>query len=76
MSFEESINYLESLAGFGIKPGLQRIKKLLEILGQPQNKYKTIHVTGTNGKGSVCAMLSQMLKTENIKTGLFTSRTN
>lgn len=73
MLYEEAINYLESLAGFGIRPGLQRIKKLLEILGEPQNKYKTIHVTGTNGKGSVCAILSQTLTATNIKTGLFTS---
>ena len=73
MTCKESIEYLESLAGFGIRPGLQRITKLLEILGQPQKKYKTIHVTGTNGKGSVCAMLAQILKTANIKTGLFTS---
>ena len=73
MTYNESIEYLESLAGFGIRPGLQRIKKLLEFLGQPQNKYKTIHVTGTNGKGSVCAMLSQILKTAGIKVGLFTS---
>ena len=73
MTCKESIEYLESLAGFGIRPGLQRITKLFEILGQPQKKYKTIHVTGTNGKGSVCAMLAQILKTANIKTGLFTS---
>ena len=73
MTYKEAINYLESLAGFGIRPGLQRITKLLEILDNPQNKYKTIHVTGTNGKGSVCAMLSEILKTANIKTGLFTS---
>ena len=73
MTFKESIDYLESLAGFGIRPGLQRITKLLEMLGNPQNKYKTIHVTGTNGKGSVCAMLSQILKANGIKTGLFTS---
>ena len=73
MAYKESIAYLESLAGFGIRPGLQRITKLLEMIGQPQNKYKTIHVTGTNGKGSVCAMIAQILKTANIKTGLFTS---
>ena len=73
MTFEDSINFLESLAGFGIRPGLQRITKLLEILDNPQNKYKTVHVTGTNGKGSVCAMLSQIFKTAGIKVGLFTS---
>ena len=73
MTFDESVNFLESLAGFGIRPGLQRITKLLEMFDNPQNKYKTIHVTGTNGKGSVCAMLSQILKIANIKLGLFTS---
>ena len=73
MTFEDSVNFLESFAGFGIRPGLQRITKLLEMLDNPQNKYKTIHVTGTNGKGSVCAMLSQILKTADIKVGLFTS---
>ena len=73
MTYKEAIDFLESLAGFGIRPGLQRITKLLEILDNPQNKYKTIHVTGTNGKGSVCAMLSQILKTAGIKVGLFTS---
>ena len=73
MTYDESINYLESLAGFGIRPGLQRITKLLNLLDNPQNKYKTIHVTGTNGKGSVCSMLSTILTTANFKTGLFTS---
>ena len=73
IDYGEAIKYLESLAGFGIKPGLQRITKLLEILGDPQNKYKTIHVTGTNGKGSVCAMLSQISVTAKIKVGMFTS---
>ena len=73
MTYKEAIDFLESLAGFGIRPGLQRITRLLGILDNPQNKYKTIHVTGTNGKGSVCAMLSQILTTANIKTGLFTS---
>ena len=73
MTFEDAVNFLESLAGFGIRPGLQRITKLLQLLDDPQNKYKTIHVTGTNGKGSVCAMLSQILKTANIRVGLFTS---
>ena len=73
MTYNDAIEYLESLAGFGIRPGLQRITKLLEMLNNPQNNYKTIHVTGTNGKGSVCTMLSQILKTAGIKVGLFTS---
>ena len=73
MKEKEAMDYLESLAGFGIKPGLERIKELLTELGQPQLNYKMIHVTGTNGKGSVCAMLSEILKYAGIKVGLFTS---
>ena len=73
MNYDEAINYLESLNTFGIKPGLERITRMLDALGNPQSKYKTIHVTGTNGKGSVCAMLSEILSTAGIKVGLFTS---
>jgi dihydrofolate synthase/folylpolyglutamate synthase len=57
----------------GIKPGLDRISHLLELLGDPQNKIKIIHVAGTNGKGSVCHMLSAILISSGLRTGLFTS---
>lgn len=57
----------------GIELGLNRIKTLLEILGNPQNNIKIIHVAGTNGKGSCSAMLASILKSEGYKTGLFTS---
>ena len=67
------IEYLESLNVFGIKPGLERINLLMEKLNYPQRNYKTIHVTGTNGKGSVCAMLAEILKLDGRKVGLFTS---
>ena len=73
MNYIEAIEYLERLNVFGIKPGLERIEKMLARLGNPQSNYKTIHVAGTNGKGSVCAMLSEILSTAGIKTGLFTS---
>ena len=72
-NYERSINYLESLLKFGIKPGLDRIKYLLRLIDQPQEKFKIIHVTGTNGKGSVCATLAEILKTAKFKVGLFTS---
>ena len=72
-SYEDSIKYLESLAGFGMRPGLQRITKLLDLIGHPERKYKTIHVTGTNGKGSVCAILSKIIETAGAKVGMFTS---
>ena len=53
MNYQESVTYLEQAASFGIKPGLERIQAILEKLGHPETAYRTIHVTGTNGKGSV-----------------------
>lgn len=73
MTYEESISYLNSLSKFGMKPGLDRIKKLLSSLGNPQNDLKFIHVAGTNGKGSTCAYISSILKCSGLKTGLFIS---
>lgn len=73
MNYQESIYYLESLARFGIKLGLKRIERLLEILGQPQEKYHTVHVTGTNGKGSVSVMLATIATKSGCRTGLYTS---
>ncbi len=73
MKYSDSVKYLESHWKFGIKLGLHRINKLLLLLDSPQNKIKCIHVAGTNGKGSVCAMLSSILTESGYKTGLFTS---
>ena len=73
MSYDDAVNWLESLNVFGIKPGLERIKILADKLGSPQNKYKTVHVTGTNGKGSVCAMLAEILQTDGYNVGFFSS---
>ena len=73
MDYQESLAYLDELAVFGIKPGLQRIHRLLELLGRPQNCYRTLHVTGTNGKGSVSSMLAEILRTSSIRAGLYIS---
>jgi len=73
MTYKESLNYLESLNVFGIKPGLERITLLAEKLGNPQNFFASVHVTGTNGKGSTCAMLAEILQQSGLKVGLFTS---
>lgn len=73
MNYEEAIAYLEGIAPFGIQPGLERITALLTELGNPQNFYKTIHVTGTNGKGSVSSFIQYGLQVSGIQTGLFTS---
>lgn len=53
--------------------GLSRISRLLKLLGNPQNKFKAVHVAGTNGKGSICAYISSVLTVSHIKTGRFTS---
>ena len=57
----------------GIKPGLEVITALLEALGNPHHQLAVIHVAGTNGKGSVCAMLESVLRETGFKTGLYTS---
>ena len=72
-TYKDALEYLDWLCVFGIKEGLKRIKALAEALGNPQNAYRTIHVAGTNGKGSVCAMIAEMLKAQGLKVGLFTS---
>lgn len=73
MTYEESLKYLDWLAIFGIKEGLERTKNLMAKLNEPQNCYDTIHVAGTNGKGSVCAMLTEILQQDGRNVGLFTS---
>lgn len=65
--------YFKSLSSRGSKPGLERIKELLRLLGDPQDRLRVIHVAGTNGKGSVCRMLESILGAAGRKTGLFTS---
>ena len=73
MTCEQAINYLYSRLKFGSVPGLERIAALCELLGNPQDKLKFVHVAGTNGKGSVCTMMSRMLINAGYKTGLYTS---
>ena len=73
MTYTETLNHIHSLGNFGMSAGLDRIKTVLEKLGNPQNKLKAIHIAGTNGKGSVSAMLSNVFKTAGYKTGLFIS---
>lgn len=73
MTFDEAIKKIDSLLVFGMKPGLERIEHLLNLMGNPQDKLKFVHVAGTNGKGSVCNMLAGILSESGYKTGLFTS---
>ena len=73
MTYDQAIQYIHGVSNFFCKPGLDRISRLCEGLGNPEKKLKYIHVTGTNGKGSTCSMLSSVLKAAGYKVGLFTS---
>jgi dihydrofolate synthase/folylpolyglutamate synthase len=66
-------DYLGHLQHFGIKLGLENIAALCAALGDPQNRFPSIHVAGTNGKGSVSAMLAGIMKEHGFRTGLYTS---
>lgn len=73
MTYQQTLRYINSLSKFGIRPGLERIQVLLEMLSFPQKNLKFIHVAGTNGKGSVCTFVASILKSAGLKTGLFIS---
>lgn len=73
MNYKETLEYIHSVCWKGSRPGLERTKLLLSMMGNPQDELKYIHVAGTNGKGSVCSMLASVLKKAGYKTGLYTS---
>ena len=73
MTYTEALEKIHGLLHFGSRPGLDRILKLLDLIGNPQDKCKFVHVAGTNGKGSVCQMISSVLTEAKYKTGLFIS---
>ena len=73
MTVQETINYIESFTWSKTRLGLERTRILLEKVGNPQKKLKFVHVAGTNGKGSTCAMLASVLQCAGYTTGLFTS---
>ncbi|NOY65272.1 MAG: bifunctional folylpolyglutamate synthase/dihydrofolate synthase [Nitrospirae bacterium] len=73
MNYQESIHYLYGLTKEGIKLGLENINRILELIGSPQQSFKSIHIAGTNGKGSTASMIASMLSSLGYKTGLFTS---
>lgn len=72
MNYQQVTDYLYSLKLLGIKLGLESVKSLLESMGNPQNKFKSILVGGTNGKGSNVAMIASILKEAGYKVGIFT----
>src|SRR6476620_6516921 len=75
MNYPDSVQFLYAL-GNEIKTaklGLDRIRTVLAALGDPQGDFRVVHVAGTNGKGSTCAMIAAGLRAAGIRTGLFTS---
>jgi dihydrofolate synthase/folylpolyglutamate synthase len=70
---QDMIEWLYGLQHFGIKLGLDNIRALLEILGHPERAFRSAHVAGTNGKGSVAAMIDALLAASGVRSGLFTS---
>lgn len=73
MEYKDVIDYIQKISTFGSKSGLERIEQLLNYLDNPHYNLKFIHVAGTNGKGSTCAMLESILVDAGYKVGLYTS---
>jgi len=73
MSYQDTIAYLFSLQQYGMKFGLDNIRRLMSVLDNPQDTFRSVHVAGTNGKGSTASMIESMLRTAGVTTGLFTS---
>src|SRR5437588_3329986 len=75
MNYSEAVRYLYSLGNeiHTAKLGLDRIARLLEALGNPHNACRFVHVAGTNGKGSTCAMIEAGLRASGVRTGFYTS---
>lgn len=73
MTYAEAIRFLYGLQLFGARPGLETTLKLAALAGNPQEQLRFIHVAGTNGKGSTCAMLESIYRAAGLRVGLFTS---
>ena len=73
MNYDEALDYIHGTYKFGSKLGLENIKDLLARLGNPQKQYRVIHVAGTNGKGSVTSMITNILHEAGYKVGMFIS---
>ncbi len=73
MNYTEALEYIHSVSWKGSRPGLERITELCSSMCDPQKGMRFVHVTGTNGKGSTCAMTESILRAAGYHTGLFTS---
>lgn len=73
MDYKQALEYINGVSWRSTKPGLERITELLSRLGNPQAQLRYVHVAGTNGKGSISAMLASVLKKAGLTVGLYTS---
>lgn len=73
MSYESTLAYIHGVQWRGQKPGLDRIRTLLDHLGHPEQRLKFVHIGGTNGKGSTAALVESVLRKAGYRTGLYTS---
>ncbi len=73
MNYNKVVELIETTVKFGCRPGLERTKKLLELLGNPHKKLRLIHIAGTNGKGSTAAMIASVLSSAGYSAGLYIS---
>jgi len=73
MEYQAALDYLHSLYRFGSRLGLERVKYLLQLAGNPQHRVRAVHVAGTNGKGSVTTMVASMLMAAGYRTGMYIS---
>lgn len=73
MTYEQAVSYIETIRTFGTKPGLRRVRALCARMGEPQDRLRAIHITGTNGKGSTASFIRAVLQEAGYTTGLFMS---
>lgn len=73
MNYNEAMSYIHEVGNFGSNYGLERTYRILELLGNPQESLKLIHIAGTNGKGSTTSIITSLLRANNFKVGMYTS---
>ncbi|MFI3171920.1 MAG: folylpolyglutamate synthase/dihydrofolate synthase family protein [Eubacteriales bacterium] len=73
MQYYQAVEYINSIPKFATKNSMDHTRRFMELLGNPDNYLRVIHVAGTNGKGSTCAYINQILRHQGEKVGLFTS---
>ena len=71
--YDAAVAFVDARAGLGVKPGLERIESLLELMTSPQEAMPIIHVAGTNGKSTVVRMIRDLLLASGLRVGTFVS---